>query len=101
MSFLELKSYRCHCLLLLPLFVGFSVRSVFCFTVFCVFSGVEIISLPLFAAAPIVCGGSVLGPCFVLKYFVYFLVFQSICCVRERERERERERAVCFTFVLF
>ena len=64
--------------MLLPLFVEFSARSLFCFTVLCVFSSFEIISLPLFNVAPIVYGGLlVLGSCFVLRYFVYFLVLKS------------------------
>ena len=35
----------------------------------------------LFIAAPIVCGGSVFGPWFVMQYmyFVSVLVLQSIC----------------------
>ena len=53
---------------------------------FCVFSRFEIISLALFVVPPIVCGGLlVLGPCFVLQYFVHSLVLQSIHCVREGE----------------
>ena len=31
----------------------------------------------LFNVAPIVCGGSVFGPCFVVQYIVSFLVLQS------------------------
>ena len=33
----------------------------------------------LFVVAPIVCVGFVLGPCFVLQYFVSLLVLQSSC----------------------
>ena len=31
----------------------------------------------LFIVAPIVCGGSVFGSCFVMQYFVYFLVSEE------------------------
>ena len=31
----------------------------------------------LFNSLPIVCGGSVLGPCFVINYLVSFPVLQS------------------------
>ena len=41
------------------------------------------------------CGVFVFGPCFVMQYFVSFLVCQSPWCGWERERERERERESC------
>ena len=31
----------------------------------------------LFIEAPIVCGGSLFGPCFVMQYLVSFLALQS------------------------
>ena len=31
----------------------------------------------LFIVAPIVCGGSVFAPCFIMQYFVSFLVLKS------------------------
>ena len=31
----------------------------------------------LFVVTPVACGGLLLGPCFVLEYFVSFLVLQS------------------------
>ena len=37
----------------------------------------------LFIIAPTVCGGFVLGPCFVVRYFVSFLVLQSSRWERE------------------
>ena len=37
----------------------------------------------LFIVAPIVCGGFVFGPCFVMQYLVFFLVLQS-SLVRKR-----------------
>ena len=47
----------------------------------------------LFIVAPIVCGGSVFGPCFVMQNLVPFLVLQW---------GRERERAdKCFTLIVF
>ena len=35
--------------------------------------GYNVVVDALFIAAPIVCGGSVFGPCFVIQYFVSFL----------------------------
>ena len=40
----------------------------------------------LFIAAPIVCGDSVTGPCFVMQYLVFFLVL----------RGREKRELVAF-----
>ena len=45
-----------------------------------------------FAVAPIVCGRFVLGTCFILRYFVSFLVWQS---------SAREEIAGCFTFDVF
>ena len=46
----------------------------------------------MFVVAPVVCGAFVLFPCFVMQYFVSFLVLQST---------GGEERAGCFTFVVF
>ena len=46
----------------------------------------------LFIVAPIVCGGYVLGPCFVIQYFVSFL----FCNHLDGE-----EKAGCFTLTVF
>ena len=40
----------------------------------------------LFNAASIVCGGSVLGPCFIMQYLVPFLFLQSQSPLDEEER---------------
>ena len=52
------------------------------FFLFCKIGG-SVVVYSLFVAAPIVCGGAVLGLCFVLQDFVSFLVLQSSCWGRE------------------
>ena len=44
---------------------------------------VVLLLLFIVALAPIVCGGFVLGSCFVVQYFVSFLVLQLSHCGRE------------------
>ena len=57
--------------------------------------------------APMVCGCSMLGPCFTLQHFVSFLVFVIISLGKRMFRiERAsiyklKERAGCFSFVVF
>ena len=50
------------------------------------YGGDSAIVYSLFVDVPIVCGGLMLGPCFVLYYFVSFLILPSLgkvyfCCV--------------------
>ena len=39
--------------------------------------GGSVVVESLFIDAPIVCGGTVFGPCFVMQYLVSYLVLQS------------------------
>ena len=50
----------------------------------------------LLIVAPILCGGSVFGPCFVMQYLVSFLVLQS----SSRERESWLPSFSCLPDVL-
>ena len=62
---------------------GFSCRQFY--------GGGSVVVVSLFIVAPIVCGCSVFGPCFVMYYFTSFLVCNHL---------DEEERSGCFALIV-